>query len=68
MCMSDDEQTTSTCFDTESSTGESSAEIQGAAPAATAATATNKICPRCMMFWIIVGVIAIGSILYFGRK
>jgi hypothetical protein len=65
--MSDDEQTTSTCFDTESSTGESSAEIQGAAPAATA-TATSKICPRCMIFWIIVGVIAIGSILYFGRK
>lgn len=63
MCMTDDEQTTSTCYDTESSTGEASADIQGATVAV-----TGGICPRCMMFWIIVAVIAFGAIFYFNRR
>ncbi len=64
MCMTDDEQTTSTCYDTESSTGEASAEIQGS----TATGATGKICPRCMWFWIVVAVIVFSSIFYFNRR
>jgi len=63
MCMTDDDPTSSTCFDTESSTGESSAAIQGATVAA-----TGGICPRCLTFWLIVAVIAFGAVFYFNRR
>jgi hypothetical protein len=67
MCMTDDEPTSDTCYDVNTaSTGESSAEIQGAAPATS--EVTSKLCPRCLIFWVIVAIIAFGSILYFRRK
>jgi hypothetical protein len=64
MCMTDDEQTTSTCYDTESSTGEASADIQSSNLGVT----TSGICPRCMMFWILVLVVTLSAIFYFNRR
>jgi hypothetical protein len=65
MCMSDDENDNATCYDAPAASAVVGA---GGAPAAAVAAGAkktkNKICPKCLFFWVVVLGLIIGVMVY----